>query len=293
MSLTPQPGLLAIAAPLRVWAQRFAVALLAGTAVFMIFVGRLDPRTTQRLRMNVLDYASVPLEALRRPVDFGVAAVKALRSQAELRHAIGLLEADRALLLGYQARALSLELENAELRALLKVPADPAARFVTARVVADTGGAFVKSVLIAAGHRDGVRRGQPVVNQKGLVGRIAEVGERSALVLLLTDLNSHVPAIVEASGDRAIAAGDNSASLRLNFLPTEARIEPGARVLTSGHGGLFPPGLLIGVVAESGEKGVRVTPAAELDGIDFVRVLDFGPGGFAAAPEAATPKNAR
>jgi rod shape-determining protein MreC len=110
---------------------------------------------------------------------------------------------------------------------------------------------------------------------------------RSALVVLLTDLNSRIPVLVEPKGDLAILAGDNSASPRLNFLQPGVTLSVGQRVVTSGHGGIFPPGLVVGVVSEIGDRTPRVAPAADLRQIDFVRVLDYGPGGFAGPPTAA------
>ena len=100
----------------------------------------------------------------------------------------------------------------------------------------------MESLILNAGAREGVRKGSPVVTGDGLVGRIAGVGYRSARVLLITDLNSRIPVLVEPTGMRAILAGDNSDRPRLIRLPPGATVSPGERVSTSGRAGAFPAG---------------------------------------------------
>src|SRR5436853_3534251 len=114
-------------------------------------------------------------------------------------------------MLGSQQVALRLSVENVELRDLAKLVPEPAISFVTARVIADSGGAYARNVMVNAGRDNGVTRGQAAITGEGLVGRVAEVGSRAARVLLITDLDSRVPVIVDGTGQRAILAGDNSA----------------------------------------------------------------------------------
>jgi len=115
-----------------------------------------------------------------------------------------------------------------------------------------------------------------VVTGDGLVGRVAGVGTRSTRVILITDLNSHIPVLVERTRTRAILAGDNSEVLRLIRLPPGAEVSPGDRVVTSGHGDAFPPGLPVGVVASVGDAGIGVQPFVERSRLEYVRVVDFG-----------------
>ena len=107
------------------------------------------------------------------------------------------------------------------------------------------GGRFERSVrrsiIAAAGARAGIAKGQAVVAGGGLTGRVQAVGDSSARVLLLTDLNSRVPVMLEESRERAILAGDNSARPQIQFLRHAAAIRIGERVVTSGRGGVLPP----------------------------------------------------
>jgi len=125
-----------------------------------------------------------------------------------------------------------------------------------------------------------------------LIGRIAEVGEVSSRALLITDLNSRIPVLVEQTRDRAILAGDNSDQPRLLYLPPNLALATGARIVTSGDGGAFPPGLPIGTVAATGDGGVRVRPFANWSRVEYVRIIDYGLKGI-LGPLDPMPQPAR
>ncbi len=100
--------------------------------------------------------------------------------------------------------------------------------YVTARVIANSGGAYVRTLLINAGIEDHVARGQAAITGEGLVGRLTEVGNRAARVLLITDLNSRIPVMIESSHVNAVLAGDNSERPRLMYLHVSRRGERSA-----------------------------------------------------------------
>ena len=89
----------------------------------------------------------------------------------------------------------------------------------------------------------GLARGQAAITGEGLVGRLTEVGDRAARVLLITDLNSRIPVVVEGAHANAVLAGDNSERPRLDLsVAAPDAVKIGDRVVTSGEGGVFPPG---------------------------------------------------
>ena len=175
----------------------------------------------------------------------------------------------------WQQAALQLGRENERLMAILKGAGKEVPTIATGRVVGVGGGAFESSVLINVGVKEKVQRNWPVVNELGLVGRIITVGRLSSRVLLLTDLNSKVPVRVSRTGMLGIMEGRNSDVLSLSFLPPDADIKVGDRILTSGHGSMFPPDLPVGEVTAVSEVGIEVTPTAYLDRLDYVRVLAY------------------
>jgi len=263
------------AVPIRNLLQRFAFVLLVGSAFALMLLGRFDNSAVERARLGIIDAFTPILDVVSRPVSAANAVVRDIGELIELRTELARVKEENERLLQWQTVARRLEAENAAFRSLLSAKIETSSFVVAARVVADAGGPFVRTVLLNAGRRDGVAKGQAVVNAEGMVGRIAEVGERSSRVLLLSDLNSRVPVVNERSGQRGVLAGDNSEWPQLVFLPNQAQVQPGDPIVTSGHGGLLPPGLPIGIVASTGDGGVRVQPLVNWHRLEFVRVVRY------------------
>src|SRR3546814_19915720 len=112
--------------------------------------------------------------------------------------------------------------------------------------------------MINLGAANGIEDGQAVLGRRGLLGRIVQTGDHSARILLITDLNARIPVMVESSRRRAILGGDNTEQPELLFLPRDSEVAVGDRSITSGPGGLVPPGLPVGVVSSGGAPAVRV-----------------------------------
>jgi rod shape-determining protein MreC len=268
-------------------AQRVVVPFLILLSMMFIVLGKADVLLFDRLRIAIADAAAPLLQTIAQPVATAASAVRSVEGVFDLYRENQRLREDNARLLQWQDVARRLEDENKGLRGLLKYVPEGAEHFISAQVIADSGGAFVRSVLVAAGTRDGVARGQAAVTGDGLVGRVAEVGSRAARVLLLTDLNSHIPVMLDSSHERAVLAGDNSDRPRLVYLPINFQPKVGERIVTDGSGGVFPPGVPVGVVGSIDNGIVRVEPYAELARLDYVRIVDFGLNGV--LPQSALP----
>lgn len=256
-------------------------------SMMFIVLGKADVLLFDRLRVLVVDAAAPVLQAVAQPLATVAAGVRQVEGVFDLYRENERLRQENARLLQWQDVARHLADENAGLRDLTKLSPEGALHFVSAQVIANSGGAFARNVLVSAGSRDGVHRGQAAMTGEGLVGRVAEVGERAARILLLTDLNSHIPVVLEGSSDRAVLAGDNSDQPRLLYLPINAVVSVGERIITAGAGGVFPPGLPVGVVASTEGGVVRVAPYAELSRLEYVRIVDFGLNGV--LPQSAIP----
>ena len=259
----------------KAWLHRFTFVLLFGASLALMVLGKSESPIVERARLTVTDAVTPILNGLSRPLASIREAYDNAREFLDLREENAALREQQARLVQWQSVARQLEAENRALRDLLKFAPDRAASFVTARVVADNGGAFVRSVLVAAGSRDGLRKGDAAVTGEGLVGRVAEVGERSARVLLLTDINSRIPVVIERSRDQGILAGDNSDNPRLLYLSHGSQLVPGDRVVTSAAGGAFPPGLPVGVVKSTDTGGAVVELFVDWDHMEYLRLLDY------------------
>jgi len=259
------------------------VVVAAGLTV----LGKADILLIDRLRENIADAVSPVLELVVQPVTQAAAVVARVEDMVSLFRENDALRQENHRLMQWQEVAQRLAAENAALRRLDKLVPEPQASAIAVRVIADSGGAFMRNVLVDAGVRDGVARGQAATSGEGLVGRVSEVGNRTARILLLTDLNSHIPVTVERTDEHALLDGDNSDRPRLMFLDPRVPVQVGDRILTSGSGGVFPPGLPVGEVAAIEGGIIRVAPAAEMSRLDIVRLVDYGLGGV--LPESAVP----
>jgi len=270
------PGMVGRLATLRLLAQRFAFLTLVLASFALMLLGKADTVLVERVRVLIDDGVTPVLQVLSRPASAVASMVNAVHDLAALRAENVRLAEENARLMHWQTVARELDNENKSLRAQLNYAPDPDSAFISARVVGDTGGAFVRSMLINAGSREGVRKGQAVISGENLIGRVAEVGDRSARILLLTDPNSNIPVVIEGSRAKAILTGDNSDRPRLNYLSPNSNPAVGNRVVTSGHGGAFPPGMPVGVIASIQDGIVRVEPFVHRYQLEYVAVVDYG-----------------
>ena len=261
---------------LRLAIQRTTLPVLVLISAVFIVLGKADQLLFNSVRTAVTDTAAPVLDALARPLNAVGNIVNRVEMVVTTYQENVRLQAENAKLLQWQQAARNLAAENRELRGLLKAVPTTTLSYVTAPVIANSGGAFVRMILINAGSDDHVARGEAAVTGEGLVGRLTEVGQRASRVLLITDLNSRIPVTIESTHVPAVLAGDNSERPRLLYLPSGDAAKIGDRIVTSGEGGVFPPGLPIGVVAAVDSMGPRVEPYVELSQLGYVLVVDYG-----------------
>lgn len=262
--------------PMRQALARLVLPLLVMAGFALLLLGRADALLAERARMALADAVAPVFAAAGMPLAGARAVLEELRALQSLRSDNARLRAENEQLLRWHAAAVALDAENAMLKETLRWTPDPAAPYVTARVVADAGGVYARAVLLPIGRSQGVTKGQVALDGQGLVGRVTELGARSARVLLVTDLNSRIPVALENSRGRAILMGTNGPRPRLAHWPDDAPPVEGERVVTSAEANAFPAGLPLGTVRY--HTGVpEVELAARLDRLDAVRLFDYGP----------------
>ena len=276
-----------IALPLRLQAQRFGFVALLSLAFALMVFGRIEVALVERFRASVTDAFVPVLSFLAHPIGSVRDVASEVGRLTVLHQENAHLRNVNTQLEHWEVVAHKLERENKALRALLSYHPGPTASFISARVVGGFGSAFVRTLMLNAGFSEGVEKSFAVVDGTGMVGRVVEVGQRSARVLLLTDLNSRIPVVIGSNGDRAILAGDNTDILFLELLSPKAKIEVGMRVVTSGHGGKLPSGLPIGRVSRVNDSGVEVQAFVDFDRLDYVMVVDWEMPAF----EPVSPSN--
>ncbi len=281
-----QPGRhLPAALPIRPLLQRFGFLVLFSAAAGLMIMDRAEVEAARALRITIIDLAAPVLDALSRPIESVNDMAAEMSALLDLRAENARLREKAERLERWAVVAHGLNNENEDLRKLLNFDPETEPVFVTGRVVGDSGSPFVRTMLVNAGAVDGVKKGQAAVTGAGLVGHVVEAGRNAARILLLTDFNSRIPVMLEPAGYRAILAGDNSNINHLEFLDDDARIVVGERVVTSGDGGVLPPGLPVGTVASVSGNVVQVRPVVDPGRVEYVRLLDWEPLRLEPVPE--------
>jgi rod shape-determining protein MreC len=264
---------------------KLTLPVLVAVAFGLMLLGKADALFAERARMGLADALAPIYATLAEPLGSLRDAVLGATDLWDIRADNARLRDENERLRRWQSVALALDAENQRLKSNLHWIPDPAPSYVTARVIADAGGVYAKAVLLAVGPNHGIRKGEIALDERGLVGRITEVGARTARVLLINDLNSRIPVIMENSRAHAILIGTNGARPRLIYWPEGTLPQEGERVVTSAEANAFPANLPVGTVHYSSSNIPEVVPDALLDRLELVRIFDYGMGGI-AAPEA-------
>lgn len=269
--------------------QRFSFVIMLAAAAGLLLLSLINPELGEKIRTQVTDAFTPLLSTVAEPVSSTTNAITTLGSLTEMRAENERLRAENERLRQYQTAVMRLEAENKGLRDLLNLPLLPEYRLTVGRVIADVGGPFMRNVVVLAGTNHGVRSGLVAVAGGGLAGRVINAGRHSSRVLLINDLNARVPVLLEGSRQRAMLEGNNGPELLLTQLPPETQAKVGDRLITSGVGGIFPPGLPVGVVSSVNGSDIRVAPIADLGRLELVQILDPGTPPDLLTPEATQP----
>lgn len=256
------------------------LTFFSALAVFLM-VADTRLRMTQPLR-SVVATALHPVErVLRVPVDAWNSAGDYLSG---LQSAISKESAARQLL-AQQAERTSrveqLEAENKRLRALLELRPQVSVRTLPAEILYEASDPFSRKVVIDRGSSQGVVLASPVINEAGVLGQVTRVYPLSSEVTLLTDKDAAIPVLNTRTQNRSAAYGTATGSgMELRFMASNADLQPGDVLNTSGVDGIYPPGIAVAKVVsvdrkvDSGFARVMLEPAARSDGVRHILILE-------------------
>ncbi len=257
--------------------RRIVVAVTVVLAFAILF--SLSPALSSLVKINLLQLLGPAQElgnAAFSPLGY---AVRSIGRTIEAARINPVLEEQAGFLTAEVSRLKEVEAENRQLRALLDLPDRLRYRGVVARVIGRDIRHWNQSVLIDRGGADGVEREAAVVSSRGLVGKVIEVAPRLSRVLLIIDPASGVGGAIQSSRQTGIVEGTAAGGCLMKYLPRRIEISPGEAVVTSGLGGVYPPGLLIGTIAavrpkqEGIYQNADLEPAVRFDRLEWVMVL--------------------
>jgi rod shape-determining protein MreC len=257
-----------------------AVALIVAAVIAVAFL-LADRRET--LQEQAYGVTRQTVDVVAKPVSGAIAApgrwtglgLDYVRSYFFVASENRRLKAELADMRQWRDRALDLQDQNERFKSLLGLRTDPPIPMASARIVADTRGPFANTRLADAGVERGVQVGNPAMNERGLVGRVVGVSHGASRILLLTDIASRTPVMIDRTNARAILTGDGGPNPKLEYLRGVDPIRQGDRVVTSGDGGVVPRGLPVGAAVKGLDGRWRVVLFADQTSIDYVRILLF------------------
>lgn len=248
---------------MRIRSKLIALAVFA-VAVLVLILGTGNPAAVRGAQSAFLGLLSPFLRSgssLERKFN---ALREGLKSIDELEHENRMLRLSNRELSATNQTLRGMEAENARLRKALDYRAKAPFKLLSARIIGRDTSTWFNQIIIDRGSEDGIRRDMPVLTEDGLVGKTTIVSEHSSVVILMSDENCKVAASVENSREQGIVRGERLSSgstpmVSLFFLSKQAGLTPGQKVMTSGVGGVFPPGIQLGAVEDFKVR--------ELDGI--------------------------
>ena len=261
---------------IRLLAKKFALVLLFLSAFALMLVNKTDTAIIEKTSSVATDIISPVIDLLVVPARSIAGVYDYLKELKQIHKENQDLRKENTYLLQIKDKALALEVENKILAGMLNYIAPPEATFVTARVITEEGDAFSHSIVAYTGSDSNVKKGQVVLSDRGVVGRIEQVGRLYSKIILITDINSKIPVMVERTRVRGILTGDNTPTPKMDFIPLEAELTVGDRVVTSGVAGVFPVGLPIGKISSIEKNNVKISTFTNLDRLEYVRIVDFG-----------------
>ena len=270
------------------------IVLLLG--LFLLW--RIDSPRVERVRIELIDRVVPNFSWATSPLTGAINILRSARSYTRIYQQNKDLRRELQQMKAWKEAALQREQENARLLDLNNVRLDPKFTKITGVVLADSGSPFRQTVLLNIGKRDGIVDGWAAIDGIGLVGRIAGVGERTSRVILLGDTSSRVAVTIESNGQTGLVVGDNTSQPPIEFLENPETVRPGDRVMTSGDGGVFPSGILVGQVTQTQSGRLRVRLAADMQRLEFLRVIRHmpretisTPGGLVGVQNTTEPED--
>ena len=252
--------------------QKFSFLSLVTISIILIFVETVETKPLNFFRSFIKDVIYRSSVVVSAPSKGFSSFSTFVKSHFNLRNNYYLLKKENDELKDNKTETEFLELENTQLRKLIDEQAEPIKNFVSARVMLDKQSPYLNSFVINIGKNKEIKNGLAVLDGKNFIGRTVDVNFFSSRVLLVTDLNSKIPVIVESGGNHAILSGHGKNLPTLEYLPEKSEIKDGDKIYTSGKEGIFSPGIPIGEFIN--EKNLnKVKLFSDLNQITFINVV--------------------
>ncbi len=259
--------------------------------LLLAITARFDPEGHAAVQSALADLTSPVAVAGRRAVAWGAAGVDGIGAYIDAGSKNRALETELRGARAGLIEAKAMARENARLKQLVHLVEPVSGVVATGRLLASTGASTRRYATLSVGSLRGVRTGQPVRAVEGLVGRVVATGQITARVLLITDGGNVVPVRRIGDGMPALATGLGDGTLEVRALEAGSNpFHPGDVLVTSGAGGVYPPGLPVAVIRRTNREAALALPFADPNRLDFAVVgLPYVPPVTGLPPVEGTP----
>ncbi|MDO4184227.1 MAG: rod shape-determining protein MreC [Rhodospirillales bacterium] len=255
--------------------KKSAIAVLFVSVFVFMLLNKTNNALIEKTSTTAEEIVTPITEILVMPASMLLNGYDYLRSLRKIDLENQALREENHKLIIANAKNRALEVENKILSDMLNYVVPPKADFITAKVVAQEGTAFAHSLTVYVGENNHVEKGQVAISDKGVVGRVEDVGSRYVKIALINNINSKISVMIENSRVRGMMVGQNDIWPEMVFLPLDAELKVGDKVITSGIGGVFPVGLPVGKIASVSKSGAKIEPANNLSRLEYVMIVDY------------------
>jgi rod shape-determining protein MreC len=258
--------------------QKFSLLTLILLSLVIIILGSFNFKIIQytRLGINEIVYRFTYITSI--PENY------ILKSYLKVSDHLNFYERykkDKILLNELEEKKLSIDyliLENKKLRKLIDESIQ--SKDIFAKVLVDNDSPYLKSIILNKGSKDNVKMGMAIVDGSYLVGKIIEVNFTNSRALLLSDLNSKIPVLLEPYDLQAVLSGTGQNNGTIEYTKEEYRdlMKGDVIVYTSGQGGLFKPGLPVGKLNNENDNQSLINFFSDFRQLDYVKIVSYNIG---------------
>lgn len=260
-------------ASFRLYRQLIFISFFLLATVILVSLSSVQSPIIHKTRSLILSITTPVIQIVSMPFDLAKGMKNYMISWTDARRQSLALAEENKNLKAIIDSMENIKDENNELRKFLNVRATLPSSPITAKVLSYPGRPFIKSILINVGEEEGIHLQQVAIDDKGLIGRVITVGKSSAHILLLTDINSHVPIVVKDTETQGILSGSKNGLPLLRYVQAKL-VHVGDVVETSGHGGIFPSHIPVGKISKIEGENIFVELFSDLENLSFVMLLE-------------------
>lgn len=259
----------------RLFIRKLIITLVAIGAFGLVFLNKIGNKNFDKNQDIVSRVLYPVVRILQLPADGVYLAYVKIKDVFLVYDENNLLKKKAQKLDKLQNKLYALQAENKLLSEMLYYTPPSEASFVTAKIIASEGDGFSHSLVAYVPENKEIKKGQVATFKDALIGRVDRVSGPYVRIMLVSDISSKIPVLLERTRDNGILSGNNTQVLHLLYMPSNVEVLRGDRVVTSGIGGIFPSELLVGYVRKASNTVIEVVPAHDLDKIEYVKIIRY------------------